>query len=199
MSHGLTDNDADRIIDTIHGTHTTGFYTLAEISAHENVMKLWIDQRPDDLRTLRIELRDEDEESVEEIDDDDLEAAWSDLIGVLHFNNPENTETITLVPYWNGVDGSDISDEVEQLCREVGYDILDGIREELRSIQEETLFSPREFVALILKRHKHSNYSDKGAAEFMNISVGNYQGKYGTVSNKITEAEYTLTVVEDLS
>jgi hypothetical protein len=68
----------------------------------------------------------------------------------------------------------------------------ENICEEIREMQNKTMFSPREFVALVLD----SELDEQNAATLMDVSVGNFRGKKGIISDKIEKAEETLERAE---
>lgn len=82
--------------------------------------------------------------------------------------------------------------EVYDLAHDFGWLVVENIREEIREMQEGTMFSPREFVALVLD----SEWDEQNAATLMDVSVGNFRGKKGSISDKIEKAEETLTRTE---
>jgi hypothetical protein len=61
-------------------------------------------------------------------------------------------------------------------------------------MQEETIFSPREFVALALD----AEWDEQNAATLMDVSVGNFRGKKGNISDKIEKAEATVSRAEQI-
>jgi hypothetical protein len=67
--------------------------------------------------------------------------------------------------------------------------VVENIRGGIREMQDKTMFSPREFVALVLD----SEWDEQSAATLMDVSVGTFRGKKGRISNKLQEAEETLT------
>jgi len=84
--------------------------------------------------------------------------------------------------------------EVYDLAHDFGWLVVENIRGEIREMQQETMFSPREFVALVLD----AEWDEKNAAALMDVSVGNYRGKKGDIAQKIESAEKTLTRVEQI-
>lgn len=80
--------------------------------------------------------------------------------------------------------------EIWSVAREFTWSFIGHVYDGIKSMQEETIFSPREFVALILD----AEMSEQRAAHIMDISVGNYRGKKGKVSEKLEKAESTTSL-----
>lgn len=81
--------------------------------------------------------------------------------------------------------------EIHDIVDDFGWLVVDCIRDEIRRMQESTSLSPREFVALILS----AEWGEKNAATIMDISVGNFRGKMGKITDKLETAEQTQSVV----
>jgi hypothetical protein len=84
--------------------------------------------------------------------------------------------------------------EIYEIASDFGWLVVENIRDEIRKMQEETILSPREFVALVLD----AEWGERAAARIMDISVGNFRGKKGTISEKLNQAEATETRVEKI-
>lgn len=63
-------------------------------------------------------------------------------------------------------------------------------------MQEETTYSPRQFVALV--RHAAENVSEDLAHREMDISRGEHRDNKGDVADNLAEAENTVEVTESL-
>jgi hypothetical protein len=192
MAGELSKADAKRIVSTV-AQQRPAFYVSAEVAGYGYANSLWNEEKPEKLRTLQKALFD-----TEEVSDDELGFAFTDELGDLWFSNPESAEDqhTTLTPQWPDLNSKQVGDEINELATELGYDILDGIIAELRSIRQSTRFTPREFTAFVLK--EASPLSQTKAADMMGIAVGNYAGKIGAVSDKIDEAERTLDIADQL-
>jgi len=84
--------------------------------------------------------------------------------------------------------------EIYDLAHDFGWLVVKNIRCEIREMQEETMFSPRELVALVLD----AEWDEQNAATLMDVSVGNFRGKKGDVADKIEKAENTLNRAEQI-
>lgn len=74
---------------------------------------------------------------------------------------------------------------------------LDAIRAEIRRVQRETVFSPREFVAFVLSENPRYTWDD--ASDRMRIARGTYGGKMSNeVRPKIERAKQTVEFVESV-
>jgi len=82
--------------------------------------------------------------------------------------------------------------EVYDLAHDFGWLVVENICEEIREMQDKTMFSPREFVALVLD----SELDEQNAATLMDVSVGNFRGKKGIILDKIEKAEETFKRAE---
>lgn len=147
-----------------------------ETEAYDAVLSAWQDGRPDDFQTL------EDAHGS-----DESAFVWE---GIYFETSPEHGGD--LVPI-TGVSHNEESD-LYDLATEFGRDYLDAIRDEIRSMQETTDYSPREFVALVLEAAE--NTPEEVAHREMDISLGNYRGKKGDVAGKLGTAEETVRVTE---
>ena len=94
-----------------------------------------------------------------------------------------------------GIEINDGADEdVYDAAKEFGWNWLDGIRNEVRDLQEATSLSPKQFVAAIV----YASRDEEATAHEMDISVGNVRGKIGDVREKAARARKTSRVIEDL-
>jgi len=135
--------------------------------------------------------------ALEEFDDlDALEAAnddpessfsWDGITCEFKGGNLDRDELVPLA----GVEPN-YEPDVHDLAHDFGWLVVENIREEIRELQEKTLFSPREFVALVLD----AEWGEQNAATLMDVSVGNFRGKKGSIADKIERAEETLRVAE---
>jgi len=87
----------------------------------------------------------------------------------------------------------DNNNEIAELAHDLAQQHISNVKTGIRKMQEETMFSPREFVALVL-----SDLHETEAANEMNITVGNYRGKKGDIADKIETAEQTLTLAQKI-
>ena len=117
----------------------------------------------------------------------DSSFSWENVTYEFERANRDRDELVPLA----GVEPSD-EPEVYDLAHDFGWLVVEHIRKEIREMQEETMFSPREFVALVLD----VEWDEQNAAALMDISVGNYRGKKGAIAKKIDEAEETLALVD---
>lgn len=128
---------------------------------------------------------------------DDLEAAAEDPVDAFVWNDvtdfgfEDSGRGDELVPY---VYTEEADSEVYAVAREFGWTVVEYIREEIRRLQETTMFSPREFVALVVG----AEWDEQNAASIMDISVGNFRGKKGSIAEKLETAEATQNVADRL-
>jgi len=115
--------------------------------------------------------------------------SWDGITYEFQRGNLDRDELVPLT----GVDPTE-EPEVYDLAHDFGWLVVENIRAEIRQIQEETVFSPREFVALVLD----VEWDEQNAATLMDISVGNFRGKKGSIEAKLKAAEATLTRAEQL-
>jgi hypothetical protein len=120
---------------------------------------------------------------------DDAESAFS-WEGITYEFQRGNRDRDELVPL-AGVDQNE-EPEIYDLAHEFGWLVVGNIREEIRTMQESAILSPREFVALVLD----SEWDEQNAATLMDVSVGNFRGKKGTIAEKLDAADRTLTTVD---
>jgi len=130
----------------------------------------------------------EDLDALEAANDDpDSAFSWDGITYEFQRGNLDRDELVPLA----GVEPTEES-EVYELAHDFGWLVVENIRNEIREIQDETMFSPREFVALVLD----AEWTEQNAATLMDVSVGNFRGKKGNISDKIETAETTLTRAE---
>lgn len=120
-------------------------------------------------------------------DDPESSFSWDGITYEFQRGNLDRDELVPLA----GVEPNE-EPEVYDLGRDFGWLVVENIREEIRKMQEETMFSPREFVALVLD----SEWDEQNAATLMDVSVGNFRGKKGSISDKIEKAETTVARAE---
>lgn len=85
----------------------------------------------------------------------------------------------------------DNREEIAELAHDFAQQYVSNVNSGIRIMQEETMFSAREFVAVVL-----SDLHEQEAATEMDISVGNYRGKKGAIADKIETAEQTLDLTK---
>jgi len=120
-------------------------------------------------------------------DDPESSFSWG---GMTYEFTGERRDTRELTPL-TGVE-PDAEPEVYDTAHEFGRRVIEAIHEQVRGMQAATAFSPRDFVALVVGR----DLGERGAAIQMNVTVGNYRGKQGNISNTIKEAAATLDIVD---
>lgn len=152
-----------------------------EAAAWDAVLSDWQDQRPSDLDAL-------------ETAHDSAESRfqWEGVVLETQQRNLDGDEDLAPLA---GVDPTDES-EVYDLAHDFGWDFVAAVRDEIRQLQARTAYSPREFVALVLDAAEH--VKEGIAHREMDISLGNYRGKKGTVAGKLRTAEETVRVTERL-
>lgn len=120
-------------------------------------------------------------------DDPESSFCWDGITYEFQRGNLDRDDLVPLA----GVEPTEES-EVYDLAHDFGWLVVENIRNEIREMQDETMFSPREFVALVLD----AEWDEQNAATLMDVSVGNFRGKKGNISDKIETAETTLTRAE---
>lgn len=132
-------------------------------------------------------LDDDSREKLEAAHDDpDSDFAWENIQLVFRKRGRDKE---VLAPL-DGVEWTE-EQEIDELATDHGWEIVEQVRDEVRSLQESTMLSPREFVTLVVD----SEWGEENAATTMNISVGNYRGKKGNINNKVEKAQKTLDIV----
>jgi DNA-directed RNA polymerase specialized sigma24 family protein len=148
-----------------------------EYEAHSKALNYWRDDRPDDLDRLEAASDDPDSAFDWEIWFETSPDHGGDLVplaGVEHNAEPE----------------------VYDLAHDFGWDYLNAVREEIRTHQVSTNFSPREFVALVLSE---SQLTYDEAAREMDVSSGTFASKMSReVTPEIEAAEETVQLVDQL-
>jgi len=122
-------------------------------------------------------------------DDPESSFSWDDISYEFQRGNLDRDELVPLA----GVEPND-EPEIYDLAHDFGWLVVENIRTEIREMQEQTLFSPREFVALVLD----AEWDEQNAATLMDVSVGNFRGKKGSIADKIERAEETLDRAEQI-
>lgn len=117
------------------------------------------------------------------------EFSWEGLYYEFQRGNLDRDELMPVT----GVNG-DYEPEVDELAREFGWLVIENIRDKIREMQEESMFSSREFVALVLD----AKWDERTAASKMDVSVGNYRGKKGTIANKLETAKMTIQLADQI-
>lgn len=115
--------------------------------------------------------------------------SWDEITYEFQRGNLDRDELVPLT----GVEPNE-EPEIYDLAHDFGWLVVKHIRAEIRQMQEETDFSPREFTALVLD----AEWDEQNAATLMDISVGNFRGKKGSIEAKLEAAEATLTRAEEL-
>jgi len=140
----------------------------------------WQTNRPDDYERL---------EAAHAADDSMF--AWENIyfetVHAPERARPHELQALT------GVEPDDEPD-VYDLARDFATDYLAAVVDGIRSMQAQTDFSGREFVALVLDAAP--NTPEDLAHREMGISLGNYRGKKGAVSDKLKTAETTVSIAE---
>ena len=152
-----------------------------ESGSYMDVLDEWGDNRMEDKQKL---------ESAH--DDEDSSFRWENIDIVEENRGRDRGDE--LVPV-TGVEPNGES-EVYDLAREFAVQYLKAVIAEIRRIQGDTSYSPREFVVLVLL--SADNVSEEKAASLMDITVGNYRGKVGTVREKREVAQYTAKISNHL-
>lgn len=117
-------------------------------------------------------------------DDPESSFSWDGITYEFQRGNLDRDELVPLA----GAEPND-EPEVYDLAHDFGWLVVENICDEIREMQEETMFSPREFVTLVLD----AEWDEQNAATLMDVSVGNFRGKKGSIADKIEKAEVTLT------
>jgi hypothetical protein len=115
--------------------------------------------------------------------------SWDGITYEFQRGNLDRDELVPLA----GVEPNEEPD-VYDAAHDFGWLVIEHIRDDIRTMQEATSLSPREFVALVVGE----DWDEENAASIMGISVGNFRGKKGTISDKLGEAEATLDIVEKI-
>ena len=149
-----------------------------EYAAYNATMTSWSEDRPDDLAKLE-----------EAADDADSPFDWANL--ELSFERSQVDGRDELVPHTMT---GDADSEVHELARDFAWDYVAAVRDEVCALQEETNFSPREFVAFVLSE---SQLSWEAAASEMDIASGTFASKMQReVKPEIEAAERTVAFVQ---
>lgn len=169
-------NDAEIVIeymnDSVRGD--------VESEAYSRTLDSWGDERADDLETL---------EAAH--DDENSSFQWEN-VGFQKENRGRDRDE--LVPM-TGVEPGE-EDDIHELSHDFASDYLTATIEHVCEMQDETDYSPREFVTLVLNAAE--NTPEEVAANVMDISVGNYRGKVGDVREKSQTAKYTAKVTDQI-
>lgn len=129
-----------------------------------------------------------DNDALEAANDDaESSFSWDGITYEFQRGNLDRDELVPLA----GVKPTEES-KVYDLAHDFGWLVVENIRKEIRERQEETMFSPREFVALVLG----AEWDEQNAATLMDVSVGNFRGKKGNISDKIEKSEATMSRAE---
>lgn len=72
--------------------------------------------------------------------------------------------------------------------------LMSRMVEKVREIQEQTVFSSREFTALILSE----SMTESVAADIMDVTVGTYRGKMGRINEKAEQIRNTAALLEEV-
>jgi len=129
---------------------------------------------------------------------DTLEAANGDSessfswIGITYEFQRGNRGRDELVPLV-GV-GLNKEPEVYEFAYDFGWLVINNLCDEIREMQEDSMFSPQEFVALVLD----AEFDEQNAAAVMGVSVGNFRGMKESIADKIETAEDTLSRAEQI-
>lgn len=151
------------------------FLDDVESDAYTETLEAWQTERPDDYEALEAAY-----------EDPDSTFDWADI----DFETDPAYDG-DLVPI-SGVMGDE--EAIRELANDFAWDYLDAIRDRIRSEQDRTIYAPREFVALVLDAAE--NTPEDLAHREMDISLGNYRGKKGTVKEKLQTAENTVRITE---
>lgn len=135
----------------------------------------------------------DDFENVNQLDaaNDDPESsfAWHEITFEFHRGELDRDELVPLT----GIEPNE-EPEIYDVAHDFGWLVVENIRNEIRTLQERTMLSPKEFVTLVLD----SEWDENSAASLMGITVGNYRGKKGKIAAKLETAEETLDLAEQL-
>lgn len=85
-------------------------------------------------------------------------------------------------------------DDPETLCEDFYEDWVAELQDVIAADQEHSLFTPKEFAAFFAWRHPREKEYE--AADALEISVGNYRGKVGSVKEKLVTARSTIELDE---
>lgn len=151
-----------------------------EAEAYTHALDAWQDERPGDFNRLQ-----------DEHADDDSAFSWDGIWLEMEQRDLDGNED--LVPLTGIEPEDDDAEELRDLAADFGWDYVNEVRDEIRRQQDETDFSPREFVALVLDA---ASLPTEISAHEMDVSEGNYAGKVGRVREKIEQAEQTQHVTE---
>lgn len=171
MVQELTDRDTELVYQYLTDSVKTGI----DYEAFERARASWVESRPEDLETLR-----------EAHMDGDVSFRWTNIT-VEFAVDGESANTDQPFSY-----AGDAGEEVDRLAVEFAPVFADAVRDEVRTMQEATIYSPREFVALVLK--EAPDVTEETASELMDISLGNFRGKKGDVSTKHDQAQDTVQI-----
>lgn len=157
-----------------------GFRSDIEAEAYDAALTMWQNEEPDLYEQL------EDAHA-----DDDSTFAWENIYFERRATGP-NEGRGDMVPI-TGVERND-EPEIADIASDFAWSYLDCIRVEIQECQKATDYSPREFVALVLDAAE--NCPEDLAHRMMDVSLGNYRGKKGKVSEKLQQAEETVRVTD---
>lgn len=123
--------------------------------------------------------------------DDDSTFAWENIwFETVH--RPERVRPHELQAL-TGIEPNEESN-VYDIAGDFAIDYLNATLDEIQSMQEQTVFSGRQFVAFVLDAAE--NTPEDLAHHEMDISLGNYRGKKGSVSDKLDKAEATVKIAK---
>jgi hypothetical protein len=178
---GLTMNRMDKAdADLVYKYVRDGFRGDLEADAYQRALDDWREYRADDLDHL--EAMADAEESAFSWD-----RLWLELVE-RDFGDRE-----VLLPR-DGLEPRDETPRTTDLASEFGYQHRDEVRNEVRRRQAASDYSPREFVALVLDAAE--NCPENLARREMDVSLGNYRGKKGDVTDKLEQAKRTVAVTD---
>lgn len=166
MGRTMSDSDAELAFQYLRNPLKTQIAHESLATVHDT----WIENRPDDYDRLSESVRAPMNGPLDLIDDEE----------------PFNGDGIKTT--------EDVEEEERTLLRDLVEDYRATVRSRMKEVVEETRYSPREFVALVLD----AELTEAEAAEKMNITVGNFRGKKGDIRRKRSTAERTLTVTRSM-
>lgn len=152
----------------------------AEAEGYSKTVADWRAERPSEYEQL--ETAHEDGTSQFE-----WEGIWFETVQPADRVRPHELQSLT------GVEPTE-EPEIYDLSQDFASDYLNATLAEIQLSQQQTLFSGREFVTLVLSAAEHM--PEDRACHQMDISVGNYRGKKGDITDKIQRAAHTLHMAD---
>lgn len=151
-----------------------------EYDAYDRALSDWRDDRPDDLNKLE-----------EAHKGSDVMWDWGKIELTMEQSQIDGRDELTPHTYTG-----DVREDIHELARDFGWDYVKHVRDRIRKMQEESVLSPREFVAFVLSK---SRLTYDEAAREMDIESGTFASKMSReVKPEIEAARETVKLAKNL-